>query len=155
MPAKCDFCGIELDSQKKLKHQWDEHREEMLKISGRGGKKKAGGEHPSDKGDAQEKLEVDAITEPAPATINAPPHKEDQIKGRVITKIIDLPGEILVFYWLAKAAFPEYDATEGEWITDCVRQFYAEHSEELGLSKLFDKTYKVVPVGAADDVKQE
>ncbi len=35
------------------------------------------------------------------------------IKGRFITKEIDLPGEILVFYWLAKAAFTEYDATEG------------------------------------------
>ncbi len=51
----------------------------MLKISGRGGKK-AGAEHPSDKGDAQEKLEVDAITEPALATIKPPHTKEDQIK---------------------------------------------------------------------------
>lgn len=75
-----------------------------------------------------------------------PEKQEAQLKGRFISKTIDLPGELLVFYWLAKAAFPEYDATEGQWITDCINQFYAEHSEELGLNKLFDKTYQVVLV---------
>ncbi|MFC2042075.1 hypothetical protein ACFLTV_01040 [Chloroflexota bacterium] len=57
--------------------------------------------------------------------------EEQQVKGRFVTKVVNLPGDILVLYWLAKAAFPEYHATEGEWIADCVRQFYAEHSDEL------------------------
>jgi hypothetical protein len=57
--------------------------------------------------------------------------EQQQIKGGFITKTVDLPGDILVLYWLAKAAFSEYDATEGEWIAYCIRQFYAEHSDEM------------------------
>jgi hypothetical protein len=86
-------------------------------------------------------------TKPQNEAKTAEVKEEQQIKGRFITKIVDLPGDILVLYWLAKAAFPEYDANEGEWIADCVRQFYAEHSEELGLNKLFDKTYEAIPLG--------
>ena len=83
---------------------------------------------------------------PASRTAAKPQSPTATIKGRFITKEIDLPGEILVFYWLAKAAFPAYDATEGQWIADCIEQFYAEHAEELGLDKLLDKTYQVIPV---------
>ena len=88
-------------------------------------------------------------TKPQSEAKTAEIKEEQQVKGRFITKMVDLPGDILVLYWLAKAAFPEYDANEGEWIADCVRQFYAEHSEELGLNKLFDKTYEAVPLGQA------
>jgi len=65
---------------------------------------------------------------PASRTAEKPQSPTATIKGRFITKEIDLPGEILVLYWLAKAAFPAYDATEGQWISDCIEQFYAEHA---------------------------
>ena len=134
--AICKTCGQEVAGKKLLKHRWDNHREEMMEQSRRArlGKKlqKTGtGNEP--------KLVVDQTANSVQAD------KEIyQLKGRFITKEIDLPGDLLVLYWLARSAFPEYDANEGQWISDCITQFYAEHSEELGFNKLFDKTFEVV-----------
>ena len=65
------------------------------------------------------------------------------LRGRFITEEALLDGRLLIFYDLARERFPEYDASVGEWIWDCIMHFYAEHADELGLGKLFEDTLKV------------
>jgi len=158
---KCKLCGKEMPATALFKHWKDEHPDYWREIHSKAGRKSkastvvkiADGLPASEKqkviaalaaADGQQKTKT---TKPRSEAKTAEVKEEQQIKGRFITKMVDLPGDILVLYWLAKAAFPEYDANEGEWIADCVRQFYAEHSEELGLNKLFDKTYEAIPLG--------
>jgi len=136
--AKCKFCSQEVPRAQLFKHQWDKHRDEMLKQVHQAHK----GSHKKQAKGSQEKLVKSSQEKLVQAGIE---NKETyQLKGRFVTKEIDLPGDLLVLYWLAKEAFPEYDASEGQWIEDCITQFYAEHSEELGFGKLFDKTFEVV-----------
>jgi len=158
---KCRLCGEEMPATALFKHWKDKHPEYWRDIHKKAGRKSKASTvvKIADGLPASEKRKVIAAlaaangqqktktTKPQNEAKTAEVKEEQQIKGRFITKIVDLPGDILVLYWLAKAAFPEYDANEGEWIADCVRQFYAEHSEELGLNKLFDKTYEAIPLG--------
>ena len=148
---RCKFCEEVLPANKMFKHWSEKHPEYAQELRRRGGQHRAktanppagnaGGQAGGNAGSKQDSADLENE-----AKKNAL-KEEQQVKGRFVTKVVDLPGDILVLYWLAKAAFPEYDSTEGEWIADCVRQFYAEHSEELGLDKLFDKTYETVPMG--------
>ncbi|MFH1485536.1 MAG: hypothetical protein ABIH46_05650 [Chloroflexota bacterium] len=62
------------------------------------------------------------------------------IRGRFVTQEILLDGRLLLFYDLACQRYPEYDASVGEWIWDCISQLYTEHSHELGLGRLFEDT---------------
>ena len=57
--------------------------------------------------------------------------------GQVRPRVVQLSERLFILYDLAKIVFPEYEATEGEWIFECIMQFYEEHSEELELSRLF------------------
>jgi len=146
---KCKLCGEEMPDTALFKHWKDKHPDFWWEIHSKAGRKsKAKAVVAAEIGAAVEQPKT-KTTKPQSEAKTAELKEEQQIKGRFITKMVDLPGDILVLYWLAKAAFPEYNANEGEWIADCVRQFYAEHSEELGLNKLFDKTYETIAVGKA------
>lgn len=131
----CKFCGETVEQKQFFQHLHEKHPDEMQAIRHQPKK-------PRKKG---AKSSTDDTLTPKPEAETLKTEAAERIRGRFITKVIDLPGDILVLYWLAKAAFPEYNADEGEWIGDCIRQFYAEHSEELSLNKLFDKTYEVIP----------
>lgn len=48
---------------------------------------------------------------------------------------IEIDPEILVLYYLTKGKFPEYSASIGDWISDCIVDYYNEH-RELGLDVL-------------------
>lgn len=69
--------------------------------------------------------------------------KEDQeskvlksvIKAKSKFLEIEIDPEILVLFYLTKSKFPEYAASIGDWISDCLVDYYNEH-RELGLDAL-------------------
>jgi len=65
------------------------------------------------------------------------------VRGKFYTQEVMLDGRLLLLYDLARQRFPEYDASVGEWIWDCIMHFYTEHADELGLGKLFEDSLKV------------
>jgi len=65
------------------------------------------------------------------------------VRGKFYTQEVMLDGRLLLLYDLARQRFPEYDASVGEWLWDVVMQFYVEHTDELGLGKLFEDSLKV------------
>lgn len=162
--AKCQLCGEELPAAELSEHRRDKHPEYWSEIHSKGGKSRAktgtpagavtgvsvatAAGAPAGPKQVPAELAENRSRQPKTEAKTAGPKEEQQVKGRFITKVVDISGDILVLYWLAKAAFPDYEATEREWIADCIRQSYAEHSEELGLNKLFDKTCEAFPVGA-------
>jgi len=72
-----------------------------------------------------------------------PPVAPPAIRGRFVTQEVLLDGRLLVLYDLVRVTSPEYDGSLGEWIFDCIMQLYVEHSDEVGLDRLFENTLKV------------
>ena len=49
---------------------------------------------------------------------------------------IEIDPEILILYYLTKSKFNQYNSSIGDWISDCIVDYYNEH-RELGLDVLF------------------
>lgn len=54
------------------------------------------------------------------------------IKAKMKFLEIEIDPEILVLFYLTKGKFPQYSASIGEWVADCIIDYYNEH-RELGL----------------------
>ena len=65
------------------------------------------------------------------------------VRGKFYTQEVMLDGRLLLLYDLARQRFPEWQGTVGEWIWDCILQFYVEHSDQLGLGELFQDSLEV------------
>ncbi len=57
--------------------------------------------------------------------------------GQVRPRVVQLDERLFLLYDLARIVFPDYNATEGEWIFQCVKNYYLEHGEQLELNRLF------------------
>lgn len=78
---------------------------------------------------------LDGIIEPAPKEKETNTDKEalkSVIKAKMKFLEIEIDPEILVLYYLTKGKYPQYSSGIGEWIADCIIDYYNEH-RELGL----------------------
>ena len=64
-----------------------------------------------------------------------------KIKAKQIE--IEIDPEILVLYYLTKEKFKTYNASIGEWISDCLVDYYNEH-RELGLDILLSNRPEII-----------
>lgn len=64
--------------------------------------------------------------------------KTTTIPAKFISRSIDLDARLLILYDIAIAKFGPlgYDATEGEFIWDCITKYFAEHAEDFGLEEV-------------------
>ncbi len=65
-----------------------------------------------------------------------------QLKARFVTTEIQLDGRLLVLYDLAKARFPSYGASIGEWLFEIVLRWHLEHADEMAMGRLLDPKVK-------------
>ena len=105
-------------------HQRAEHPEEMR---ARMGAKKT-------KNSAKRK----AQSEDNPTSnTNSPPELADgDVRVRLSSEQITLPGELFVLFHWVKTQFPEYEATKGEWLQHVVATWAIDHGEEIRLPSI-------------------
>lgn len=107
--AKCDFCGIELAPKEKLKHHWDEHREEMLKISARRKNKKKPAKG-SDQPTAKQKTDTPNLVEAAML----------EFVGQTI-QVPNTPALIYGYFCAKKMGF---EGSIAEFLQEVIDDFY-------------------------------
>jgi len=131
----CQWCewtpddeGDELTNQQKFavltSHQRDEHPDEMRARMG-GKKGKTGSKARGNKG-ATESSETSSPSELA----------NGDVKVRLSSEQITLPGELFVLFHWVKTQFPEYEATKGEWLQHVVATWAIDHGEEIRLPSI-------------------
>ena len=118
----------ELTNQQKFayltSHQRDDHPEEMRERMGnrkaKNAAKKAG-----NKG-------LTSSSEPSSLSQLA----DGDVKVRLSSEQIPLPGELFVLFHWVKTQFPEYEATKGEWLQHVVATWAIDHGEEIRLPSI-------------------
>jgi hypothetical protein len=105
-------------------HQRSEHPDEMR---ARMGNRKA-------KNTAKNKAQSDYN----PSSDSIPPSQlaDGDVKVRLSSEQITLPGELFVLFHWVKTQFPEYEATKGEWLQHVVATWAIDHGEEIRLPSI-------------------
>lgn len=65
------------------------------------------------------------------------------IKAKTKFLEIELDPELLVLYYLTKGKFPQYTASIGNWLADCIVDYYSEH-RELGLDVILANRPEII-----------
>ena len=61
---------------------------------------------------------------------------DGDVKVRLTSEQITLPGELFVLFHWVKAQFPDYEATKGEWLQHVVATWAIDHGEEIKLPSI-------------------
>lgn len=139
--AQCQFCEWNGPANKKLKHQWEAHKDEMeqlrqkaIGVAAAKKKPQTGTEKGTEK--AASKLKAQTGTEKG----------ESKLKVTFVSRTIELPAKLLILYDIARQRFPGQEFTESEWIEEVITRFYAEHAEDLGLGEMVNEMLEVTHV---------
>ena len=118
----------ELTNQEKFAaltaHQRGEHPDEMRARMG-GKNKKTGSKQRGNK-QATERSETGSASELA----------DGDVRIRLSSEQLTLPGEMFVLFHWVKTQFPEYEATKGEWLQHVVATWAIDHGEEIRLPSI-------------------
>jgi hypothetical protein len=118
----------DLSNQQKFaaltSHQRDEHPEEMrVRMASR--KAKSGSKK---KPQSEDNPSSDSTSSPAVA--------DGDVKVRLSSEQLTLPGEMFVLFHWVKTQFPEYEATKGEWLQHVVATWAIDHGDEIRLPSI-------------------
>ena len=105
-------------------HQRAEHPEEMR---ARMGAKKT-------KNTAKKKAQSE--DNPSSDSNSSSQFTDGDVKVRLSSEQITLPGELFVLFHWVKTQFPEYEATKGEWLQHVVATWAIDHGEEIRLPSI-------------------
>lgn len=61
---------------------------------------------------------------------------DGDVRIRLTSEQITLPGELFVLFHWVKTQFPEYEATKGEWLQHVVATWAIDHGEEIRLPSI-------------------
>jgi len=61
------------------------------------------------------------------------------LKGRIKPLLVDLDPRLTILYDWTCALVPDYEASFGEFISDCVLGYCQDHAKQLDLERLFQK----------------
>ena len=128
----CDFTPDEeeedLTNQQKFavltSHQRSEHPDEM---KARMGTRKA-------KNAAKKKAQPE--DNPSSPSNSSPEIADGDVKVRLSSEQITLPGEMFVLFNWVKTQFPDYEATKGEWLQHVVATWAIDHGDEIRLPSI-------------------
>ena len=131
----CQWCDwvpdtedYELTNQDKFTalttHQRADHPDEMRARMGTK-KAKAGAKQGGNKG-LTKSSETSSPSELA----------DGDVRIRLSSEQITLPGEMFILFHWVKTQFPEYEATKGEWLQHVVATWAIDHGEEIRLPSI-------------------
>ena len=128
-------------------HQRDEHPDEMRARMG-SKKAKTGSKQRKNKG-TTESSETSSLSDLA----------DGDVRIRLSSEHITLPGELFVLFHWVKTQFPEYEATKGEWLQHVVATWAIDHGEEIRLPSIpgvfINNALDLEPEDEEDEEKDE
>ena len=128
----CDFTpadeGEDLTNQEKFamltSHQRESHPEEMrARMGGAKGRKRA-------------RNDLQSEDNPRSKSNSSAEMADGDVRVRLSSEQITLPGELFVLFHWVKTQFPEYEANKGEWLQQVVATWAIDHGEEIRLPSI-------------------
>ena len=125
MPTVCDFCGKEVEAKEKLKHQWAEHRDEMLKISAKRRKSKSEKSPPeADKTIKPRTAEKTAATGKAKAISAITDNPVQAAILEFVGERLQLPMTPALIYGYFCAKKMGFEGTVAEFLAEVIDDFF-------------------------------
>ena len=140
--ANCRFCHEQVPPPELFLHYREKHPEEYAQMMERANAKRKGKKY-QHRAKKEQQLDLPPLgdgsqgdTEGTKRDGSAAALKETAggaLRVQFVQRTIQVDARVLLFFNLARQRFPNYSATEGEWLLDVVSRYCVEHAEDFGL----------------------